>query len=145
MTPTQKLVLARIADRINDTTGVCWPSVPGIAADTCLAESSVRNAISELRKLGELLVEPGGGRGRPNVYRLPINPPAAGAIENPPPAVGNPPAKPTSSRWGTRRKPQRTGMGASLEYGTRNPLELRRAADVIRELREELQEEEEAL
>lgn len=66
-----RLVLLAIADRVNETTGTAWPSLADLAKRTRLGRRTVQTAIRELEGLGELKVEPGGGRGHCHIYRLP--------------------------------------------------------------------------
>lgn len=42
-----------LADRANKD-GICWPSIPTIAKDLKLSESTIRRAIGDLRKTGLL-------------------------------------------------------------------------------------------
>jgi len=53
MSATQKAVLISLADNANDE-GVCWPSVPKIAARTCLSERAVQGGIRWLCSSGVL-------------------------------------------------------------------------------------------
>lgn len=45
-----------LADRANKD-GVCWPSIPTIAKDLKLSESTIRRAIHNLRETGLLKTE----------------------------------------------------------------------------------------
>jgi hypothetical protein len=53
----QKLVLLRLADRA-DETGVCWPSVQGLAIDCGLSERSVTRAIAANKADMHISVKP---------------------------------------------------------------------------------------
>lgn len=67
-----RCVLIAIANHAKaDGTGA-WPSMFTIAQEARLSEREVQYAIGELKKLGELGVKLGGGRGRPNLYHLPL-------------------------------------------------------------------------
>ena len=45
-----------LADRANKD-GICWPSIPTIAKDLKLSESTARRAIRDLRKAGAIQTE----------------------------------------------------------------------------------------
>lgn len=45
-----------LADRANKD-GICWPSIPTIAKDLKLSESTTRRAIGDLRKIGLVKTE----------------------------------------------------------------------------------------
>ena len=61
------LALARRADQ----SGRCWPSITTIQKDTGLGRPTVYRAIRELVDAGEIVVEPGGGKGnQTNRYRF---------------------------------------------------------------------------
>lgn len=45
-----------LADRANKD-GICWPSIPTISRDLKLSESTIRRAISDLRKAGLVMTE----------------------------------------------------------------------------------------
>lgn len=45
-----------LADRTNKE-GICWPSIPTIARDLKLSESTIRRAIKDLRKTGLVCTE----------------------------------------------------------------------------------------
>jgi len=65
----EKLVLLRIADRVNDKTGVAYPSIPSIADDCSLSERGVIKIVNRLRDAGYLEVLRGIGR-RTSRYRV---------------------------------------------------------------------------
>ncbi|SFM76544.1 helix-turn-helix domain-containing protein [Shimia aestuarii] len=52
-----KAVLLALADRLNDTTGRCDPSIKKICADTGLKRTAVKSALKKLAMLGLLTVE----------------------------------------------------------------------------------------
>jgi hypothetical protein len=65
-----RLVLVVLADRA-DENGRCWPGLADIARRSGLeTERAVRRALAKLVRLGEVTIDPGGGRGRTNVYTL---------------------------------------------------------------------------
>ena len=71
LSPTQKLVLVKLADNANDD-GYCWPSLPYIERHTGLSNSAVRTAIRSLEALGLMArVAQADERGtRPNHFQL---------------------------------------------------------------------------
>lgn len=77
----ERHVLARLADRINDKTGVCWPSVSTIAREVCCSPRTVQGAMKKLEKRGLLIVERNAGPKGCNLYRLTL-PPAQDAPLN---------------------------------------------------------------
>ena len=66
---TALLIELSLADFANDE-GVCWPSIATLAQKARCSETWVHRIIGTMKKMGRLTVETGGGRGRPNVYRL---------------------------------------------------------------------------
>jgi cytochrome c556 len=62
-------VLLALADYADDT-GVAWPSVEALARKARLSERTTHYALSQLNTSGEIVIETGGGRNRPNQYRL---------------------------------------------------------------------------
>lgn len=60
-----------IGSFMNRETGLAWPSVPTIAAASCLSLSAAKRALAALVDGGHLLVETDRGRGRSNRYRIP--------------------------------------------------------------------------
>lgn len=62
-------VLLALADYANDE-GVAWPSVEALARKARLSERTTHYALAQLNKSGEIAIETGGGRNRPNQYRL---------------------------------------------------------------------------
>ncbi len=67
MPPTPKSVLISLADNANDH-GVCWPSLPRIAARTCLGRTAIIEAITWLEEHGVLTVQRAASRS--NRYML---------------------------------------------------------------------------
>lgn len=55
-----RLVLIALADRYNDDTGVCWPSIKTIATEIGVSERTVHKAIKDLEAAG--LIERGNPR-----------------------------------------------------------------------------------
>jgi hypothetical protein len=74
----ERHVLARLADRINDKTGVCWPSVATIARELCCSVRKVQGVLKELERRELICVERNAGPKGCNLYRLTL-PPAADA------------------------------------------------------------------
>jgi hypothetical protein len=74
-------VLLAIADYLNDDKprDPAWPSVAALARKTALKERAVRAAITELKALGELVVEENAGPGGVNLYRVITKTPAKNA------------------------------------------------------------------
>jgi hypothetical protein len=66
----QRLILVVIAEHA-DINGIAWPSVQTIARLANCSERFVKGTIAKL-KSGELIIEKGGGRGRSNRYRIPL-------------------------------------------------------------------------
>ena len=66
----QRLILVVIAEHA-DKNGLAWPSVQTIARLANCSERFVHTTIAKL-KSGELIIERGGGRGRSNRYRIPL-------------------------------------------------------------------------
>jgi len=66
----QRLILVVIAEHA-DKNGLAWPSIETIARLANCSERFVKETIAKL-KSGELIIERGGGRGRSNRYRIPI-------------------------------------------------------------------------
>jgi MarR-like DNA-binding transcriptional regulator SgrR of sgrS sRNA len=66
----QRLILLVIAEHA-DRDGIAWPSVETIARLANCSERFVKATIKKL-KAGEIILERGGGRGRSNRYRIPL-------------------------------------------------------------------------
>lgn len=64
-----RLVMLALADYANER-AEAWPSMSALAAKTHLSERTVQRLVASLADLGEVEVTPGGGRHRPNRYRL---------------------------------------------------------------------------
>ncbi|MHC1767392.1 MAG: helix-turn-helix domain-containing protein [Verrucomicrobiia bacterium] len=97
-TPTQKLVLVRLADRANDQKGgTCFPSIATIARDCGVDKRTVQRAISDLVKAGHVSVSQAGGGGPRATNRYKVHPrriatpgmmaPDPRHIATPPPAI----------------------------------------------------------
>lgn len=68
--PMAKLVLLRLADRA-DESGICYPSQRRLAAECCITERTVRNAITDLISRGLVIIHiPSTPRGDTTRYRL---------------------------------------------------------------------------
>lgn len=61
MSIAQKAVLISLADNANDQ-GVCWPSIPTIAARVCASERAVQNAIKWLESAKVIAANRSNGR-----------------------------------------------------------------------------------
>lgn len=104
LTPTSalaapaRLVICALAERMDDRTAVCWPSLQTLVDDTGLSERAVRQHLRTLAELGWLDVEIGGGR-RSSTYRAAIpttstprhDMPPTPAPDAPQPGTTNPP------------------------------------------------------
>jgi DNA-binding MarR family transcriptional regulator len=77
LSPTQKLVLLKLADHAHASDGKCWPSIANICRDCGLSDRGVQKAISDLEKLGHLQRE--ARPGKPTIYHLTPEP------DSPPP------------------------------------------------------------
>ena len=66
---SERFVLLALADYANDE-GECWPSVPGIAAKTCLSRRGVQKVIRRLQDAGWLEIVDGGGRKNCHLFRI---------------------------------------------------------------------------
>lgn len=98
----ERHVLARLADRVNDKNGVCWPSVQKIADDVCCSVRKVQGVLKELEKRGLISVERNAGPKGCNLYRLTL-PPATDA----PPHVVHPGTADTQPPQVTAANPAR--------------------------------------
>ena len=66
----QRLILIAIAEHA-DSNGIAWPSIETIARLANCSGRFVKETIKKL-KSGDLIIEKGGGRGRSNRYRIPL-------------------------------------------------------------------------
>jgi hypothetical protein len=66
----ERFVLVRLADRTNETSGVCWPSVATIARDLCCSPRKVQGVIKDLESRELLRVERNAGPKGCNLYHL---------------------------------------------------------------------------
>lgn len=64
-----RLVMLALADRADDD-GRAWPSIDDLSERTRLSPRAVQKGIAALVEMGELEVEPGGGRRVRNRYRI---------------------------------------------------------------------------
>jgi DNA-binding transcriptional regulator YhcF (GntR family) len=69
LTPYERCVLITLADRSNQATNKCWPSVARMASDTGVSEREVHRALKRLRALGMITVS-GKTKHGTNVYLL---------------------------------------------------------------------------
>jgi hypothetical protein len=70
-TPVMKCVLAALADKYQEKTDLCFPSITTISKLTCMNRQSVINNIKKLEDVGLISVERDGGTGTgamPNQY-----------------------------------------------------------------------------
>lgn len=65
-----RLVLLSIANHANADGVQSWPSIPTIAREAHVSERQAQRSLQELAALGELWIEPGGGRGKSNAYQV---------------------------------------------------------------------------
>lgn len=110
----ERMVLVRLADRTNDKTGTCWPSVASLADDCCCSVRKVQGVLKELEKRGLIEVERNAGPKGCSLYRLKL-PPAADAPPHevrpstagtqPPHATPPPPARGAAE---PKRNPKKT-------------------------------------
>ena len=66
-----KVVLAALADKHQDKTNLCFPSITTLTKMTCMCRQSVINHIKRLEEIGLISVERDGGSGtgaKPNQY-----------------------------------------------------------------------------
>jgi DNA-binding transcriptional MocR family regulator len=88
-------VLRDLADRANES-GVCWPSIRTIVADTKFCERAVRNALRQLEQQHLLSVHQIPGRSSRYVLKVAVQPrhemPDTPAPDAAPPARGAPKA-----------------------------------------------------
>ena len=68
LTPTENHVLLLLANRHNKDSGLCYPSIPRICAESALGRSTVIRAIKRLESRGLLTIEKTFGKS--NHYRL---------------------------------------------------------------------------
>jgi DNA-binding transcriptional MocR family regulator len=98
-------VLRDLADRANES-GVCWPSIRTIVADTKFCERAVRNALRQLEQQHLLSVHQIAGRSSRYVLNVTVQPrhemPDTPAPDAAPPARGAPKAS-ISQREENRR------------------------------------------
>lgn len=108
-----RLVLGAIAHRVSNDSGEAYPSIPTIAREANVSESTVYESLANLRGLGELEVDTASSPLGTNVYRLPkfrswmdsLHPPKSGggrgsevrkhplrSSEKPPPKSGGEPS-----------------------------------------------------
>ena len=68
-TRSQRLMLMILAHHA-DRHGVCWPSIPTLADEMNVAPRNASAILGKLRKNGEVIIVPGGGRKRSNTYLI---------------------------------------------------------------------------
>lgn len=62
VTRTQKIILLSMADRANDETGECWPSIRRLCLDTNCSERTVQRSIKAMEKIGIIHCDRVSGR-----------------------------------------------------------------------------------
>ncbi len=65
--PTAKIVLLAIA-RYADRSGMCYPSQPRLADDTCLSERTIRSCVHWLQENGYITIS--SSPNKPNIYTI---------------------------------------------------------------------------
>ena len=66
---TTLLMLLALADHANDD-GLCWPSVPRLAARCRISERQAISVLQALEKAGDITIERGCGRGHASLYHV---------------------------------------------------------------------------
>lgn len=102
--PQAKLVLVRLADRADRSTGRCWPSISDLVEDTELGRSTVCRKLESLEKLG-LITKDRKKNGCE--YTLNLTPPRE---EEAPPA----PAKPQEQK--SKKEPEKPKASAPTSF-----------------------------
>jgi len=126
-----KVVASSIEDHRNNETGLCYPSLRTLMADTGLSLSSVKRAVRELEEAGWLIRSEGRGRGNHTHYTLvmqgkvvPIRPSKKGVS-----------TELSTRETGSEKGSERTGKGfrtAPSHYKDNPPKEPKRAREVRR-------------
>jgi hypothetical protein len=70
---TMKLVLIVLADRADNKTGVCWPSVRRVAQDAGIAKSTAQAHLKAIEALAIMKVVARGNETKSNRYRLDLD------------------------------------------------------------------------
>lgn len=71
--PYERLVMLALADRADDQSCACYPSISDIVSRTGMKERGVQNVIKRLVEIGVLFVAWGGGRHQRNTYTINLN------------------------------------------------------------------------
>ena len=66
------LLLLAIADHCHDDGTGAWPSIHRLAQRTRQSERNTHRLVAKLAGMGELKIEPGGGRHNTNTYAIPL-------------------------------------------------------------------------
>jgi hypothetical protein len=134
-----RLVLLVLAEHANGDSPA-WPSVATIAQEANITERGVQLALHELERLGEVKVDPGGGRKRCNGYHLPKTPnsvrPSTSETPNSvrPSEVETPKSVPETPK-SVRRNPEQISPEPSTEPSTnQQPTPPTPPADTIRQV-----------
>jgi hypothetical protein len=72
--PTARLVAFLLADHHNDSTGLCFPSIPTLAAETGLSERSVIRALEELEGSNQIRINKSVGKSSKYILLFPPTP-----------------------------------------------------------------------
>ena len=72
--PTARLVAFLLADHYNDLTGLCFPSIPTLAAETGLSERSVIRALEELEHGNQIRINKSVGKSSKYILLFPATP-----------------------------------------------------------------------
>jgi hypothetical protein len=89
LTPTDLAVGHALASFMNGK-GSCWPAVPTVAAKAHCHPVTARSSLRKLERFGLLETKAGGGRNRPNHYRINASRALAFTAQNPSPEYLNP-------------------------------------------------------
>lgn len=117
----ERHVLARIADRINDQNGVCWPSVSTIAREVCCSIRKVQGVLRVLEERNLVSIDRNAGPKGCNMYRLTLNPAADAPphLVHPSAAVTEPPHEttlpPAPGAHEPKKKPKKTSARAECK------------------------------
>lgn len=119
LSPAQRVVLLRLADRAQASSGRTWPSVETLAGECELSPTTVREALADLAARAVIAVERSRGRRSNSYLLLTSNPPIPDGLPGSPthqsptsnPPVG--PIQPTNRARPTHQSPtpnrERTG------------------------------------
>lgn len=116
LTPPVRLLLFALADRMDPHTGLCWPSIRQLAADTGYSERHVNRLVKEAVATGWLSVKRGARSShRSNDYLADF--PAAQVIGDPDISVSDDLTQVSAKEQEKPRKRKLTGNGGSDRAG----------------------------